>query len=385
MRDGLLHLADLHLGASVSSNLREADPALADRLERSRDRVLARVAEWVADPSSRVGVVVIVGDLFHRHDPPTNLAEAARQAAARMRAVVPVVTVPGNHDEYSYSSCVYRQGWPERLVANAEPAIVWQGELEDGTRLSVTAAAYEAGKTPPGGLVRLPEVAAGTVGVALVHGTVEDYFSAAVVEGERCFRVSHRQAAEAGYAYLGLGHLHGRRHWTAGRCLAAYPGPPVGPSLSDPGAGSFLLVELAGGGVRLRSVDEAELLGPRWHVVDATSAPGEKPADVARRVAAGLPKDEHLFAGLRLSGQGDRDNFAAEVQRELLALGHRAVVEERALVMAPPPDLATLQAEESLTGEYVRAWRQWREAEGPPEAHALSVLHEGLAALRRGR
>jgi len=61
------------------------------------------------------------------------------------------------------------------------------------------------------------------------------------------------------------------------------------------------------------------------------------------------------------------------------------VVEERAVVMAPPPDLATLQAEESLTGEFVRAWRQWRETDGPPEAQALSVLHEGLAALRRGR
>jgi len=380
----LLHLADLHLGAAVTPRLQELDATAAASLDRSRQQLLWRLADWVSLPASRVGLVVIAGDLFHHHAPPQELADRTRQALARMAAVVPVITVPGNHDEYSYANCVYRQGsWPGRLVTETQPSVVWEGELESGCRVCVSGVAYEAGKLPPGGTPAFPQPDDGRLGIAVVHGTVRDHYREAVVEGERCFRVSHAQAAEAGYRYLALGHVHTSREWTIGPCTAVYPGPPVGPGPSDPGTGSVLMVVPGPGGVVLRRVDDAELLGPRWHAEAVRPEPGEKPKDLADRLLPRLPADPGRIVALTLRGSVDRENYAAELQQAFLEAGRAVLVEAESLSIAAPPDVDALAQEQTLTGEFVRLWREWKQSDQPKEAHALRVLHEGLAALGR--
>ena len=60
----ILHLADLHLGASF--------PSLGDRgEERTRDLLGAfqRAVDFAVSPEKPVDIVAIAGDLFDTHDP----------------------------------------------------------------------------------------------------------------------------------------------------------------------------------------------------------------------------------------------------------------------------------------------------------------------------
>jgi len=381
MRDSILHLADLHLGAPAAPQVEELDAGLAAELRRSRDGLLGRLAAWIARPESRVGLVLIAGDLFHGYRPPEEVEQAARTALAQMAACVPVVTVPGNHDEYSYAECVYRRGtWPGRLATSPEPAEVWRGELDGGTQLSVVAATYEAGKVPPGGTVRFPPVDPHLVGVALVHGTMDEYYPGLA---DRCFRIGHAQAAEAGYRYLAAGHIHAAGQWTSGDCLAVYPGPPVGPSPADRGSGSLVLGEFPEGRARCRRIDDPALLGWRWWFERVRVEPGETPEQVAERLWPALPAEDRQLSVVELAGSINSEDFDRQLQQAILARGRKIVVEAAGAIWAPPPDLATLRDEQTLSGEYVRMWEAWREAERPDETHAARVLHEGLAALRR--
>ena len=59
---------------------------------------------------------MIVGDLFETHCPEEPLVAAAVAQLRRLeQAGIPVVTVPGNHDEITYPNSVYqtrRDDWP---------------------------------------------------------------------------------------------------------------------------------------------------------------------------------------------------------------------------------------------------------------------------------
>lgn len=388
MRDCILHLADLHLGAQVSEKLRELDAGSFDSFSRSRDALPERLADWIGESESRVGLVVIAGDLFHSHRPSDQVADRARAALARIAAAVPLVTVPGNHDEYSYAECIYRRSgsrWPGELATAAQPAETWRGELDGGAQVSVTAVTYEAGKSRPGTAVQFPPAPKDRFCVAVVHGTASDHFSGLIVEGERCFTVSHRQVSEAGYRYLALGHIHARSQWTIGRSTAVYPGPPVGPSPSDPGSGALTLVEPGSSGHGVHLVDDADLIGRRWDEHGVDVAPGEGPGELAERLCAGLVHEDRLVPVVRLGGSVDREGFAGELQQLLLESGLVVLVESGGVSLAPPPDLEVLLKEQSLAGEFARAWDGWRKAEQPDEVHAVRVLREGFAALGRGR
>src|SRR5438128_7423871 len=90
MRDSILHLADLHLGAPVAARLDELLPTAHAKLERSRNTFLIRLADWVAAPENRVGLVLLAGDRFQHHPPTEQLANTARLARGRIATVVPV-------------------------------------------------------------------------------------------------------------------------------------------------------------------------------------------------------------------------------------------------------------------------------------------------------
>ena len=396
MRDCILHLADLHVGAPVTEKLKDLDAATFDAFSRSRDGFLARLADWISLPECRVGLVVIAGDLLHSHQPPEKTADAARRAVAKMVATVPVVTVPGNHDEYSYADCIYRSKqppWPGELATQTQPHEVWRGELDGcgsngGAKVAVTAVTYEAGKSRPGAVVKfpdavLPDATEDHFCLAAVHGTADDHFGSVVVEGERCFTVSHAQVAKAGYRYLALGHIHARGQWTIGRCTAVYPGPPVGPSPSDPGSGTLTLAEPGASGAGVHLVDEHDLIGWRWDVRALDVAPGEEPRHLVQRFNDTLTCEDHRVPVIELSGSVDREGFQTELQQLLLEAGRPVLVETRSVRLAPPPDLPVLLQEESLGGEFARAWQAWCKEEEPDESHAARVLREGFAALGR--
>jgi len=390
MRNSILHLADLHLGAAPQPNLDERDRSY---LVAARHQVLDRLAAWIARHDCPVGLVLIAGDLFDHYDPPSDLVATTRAALGKIAQVVPVITVPGNHDELSYAQCVYRQpGWPGVLVDAPQPRVVWQGDLA-GRRCAVVSAAYQAGKVPPGQKLALPsrkEVfprnADDALLIGLFHATVADYFPPHVVQNERCFWISHREAADLGYDYLAVGHIHRRQEWLAGRCLAHYPGPPLGPRLSDPGSGCFSLVRWDRSQSRIEALRDVGLLGCAWKILEIDVRPDETVEQLGERIVGqfgdGLSQNAVPWIhGVRLKGHTLRPDLVKQLETFFREKALSCLIMADGLEELVPPDIEALAKEESLVGYFVRQWQDWKQAQHVPPAESTAVLYEGLLAL----
>ncbi len=382
MGSRILHIADLHLGF--------AHEYLGDAAEgraREADLVLDRIAAWLvgSDPPD-VGAVLIAGDLFENYDPDEALAERAARALRRIAdAGIAVLTVPGNHDEWTYPNGVFRRfasSWPGTLVTSVEPEHVATLDL-DGLRVEVASCLFHQGRNRPSSEWKNPFGSPGGPNmkrVGLFHGTV-DRIRGKIAEGARAFVLDLDHLAGWGLDYLALGHIHKRGEFSAGSCVAHYPGPIEGKNFDDPGSPSLSIVDLRGAVAMIESVDSRPL-GIRSRevgrtVIDLTRiadhahlereiaslAPQTAPPPIARVVLRGraafpLPIDEirraqasrflHLEIvpdepGIEL---GDWESLAP--QRSLEGIFVRRIIEKRA---AAPPDQArlwTLAAEEGL-------------------------------------
>lgn len=396
-RNCILHLADLHLGAPVSRELQRAFPHVAQGLQSARDNLLNRIADWIADRDCPVGLVLIAGDLFDHHAPKPDLEELAIQALSRIIAAgIPLVTVPGNHDELGYPNAVYRRrSWPGLLVDRREPTTLL--ELEDptlpGRKLCIASASFERGKSKPGELFVPPDLPDGAVGIVLLHGVVADdgFLPSFLTEEPGVFRTILRTNAEKGYAYTALGHIHQRSTWRVNNMLACYPGPPIGTSPSDPGSGSLVVVRgaAAPGGIsgetmmHVDYVDPPGLLPYRWILLEEKVTPGARPEDVLERLRARFPEDDRKVGALTLSGEVKSQAFAEDCQALFIRAGLPVIVAETKTRQLPPVDLELLRQETSLLGEWVRVWQKWQETEKPDPAFAEQVMWEALIAFGR--
>ncbi|HSH46561.1 MAG TPA: metallophosphoesterase [Longimicrobiales bacterium] len=88
----LLHVADIHLGASYAAFGAMAEERSAQVLETFRALPLTAL-------ENRADAVLIAGDLFHGPRPAADVLAAVRDTLRRfVDACIPVFMVPGNHD-----------------------------------------------------------------------------------------------------------------------------------------------------------------------------------------------------------------------------------------------------------------------------------------------
>lgn len=226
----LLHLADLHLGASFPSLGERAD-------ERSRDFLNAflRAVEYAAGDSHPVDFVAIAGDLFDTHDPDEGLVVQVEAALERLeRAGIPVLIVPGTHDAPSYRRSVYRR---LRLPKNVH--LFLSPTLEAGPRITVGSLsvqtygiAYDAavcerplGEFRPSGLADLH--------VGIMHAALED--NPAWKRRVNDLPINRTEIAASGLHYLALGHYHNFSEVREGGSVAVYPGTLEGKKFGEDG------------------------------------------------------------------------------------------------------------------------------------------------------
>ncbi|WP_374713305.1 DNA repair exonuclease, partial [Symbiobacterium terraclitae] len=218
----ILHLADLHLGWRPAFMPRDR----AEERRRRRDTLLERAVDLALDRRNGIDMVVIAGDLFETHRPEEPLVAAVMGQLRRLeQGGVPVVTVPGNHDEITYPNSVYqnhREDWPGLLVTNPNPAHVASLTVQ-GAAVHLYSLAYTGGVTqtqPP--VNRFPKVDGPGVHLAVFHGTLGDW------GGDRSLPLDPAALAKAGYDYVALGHIHKPGEVRLGRGLAVYPGAVEG-------------------------------------------------------------------------------------------------------------------------------------------------------------
>jgi exonuclease SbcD len=236
----ILHLADLHLGASF--------PTLGDRgEERARDLLAAfqRAVEFAVSAEKPVDLVAIAGDLFDTHDPADGIVFEVESALERLtRAGLPVLIVPGTHDACGYRRSVYRRiRLPEGVHLFLSPT------LEPGPRHTIRGETVQtygisfdnavcarplAGFRPNG---------VGDYHVGVAHGALQDSPKWKIRPQD--MPLTRAEIGGCGLHYLALGHFHNFAEVRENGCVAVYPGTLEGRKFGENGP-RYLVVATVG-------------------------------------------------------------------------------------------------------------------------------------------
>ena len=292
----LLHLADVHLGASMSP--------FGDAAEVRRRRLLDafRGLPEIAR-REEVHAVLVAGDLFDRPEPESEVRAAVAETFARLAADGrPVFVVPGNHD----SSTLLRHPYSEPLGgARVFLAPVFERHSVEtpGGPLHVYGLAYDMGRedAPLSTFARanLPGVH-----VVLLHGSAD--FSPHWRIGRNALRLPLDALAGLECDYVALGDYHGfrppERFGGEPHPPACYSGSFAALDLTETGPRGWVIADVEGGrpprvSHRPSPVPALVDLGD----VDVGAAPDHD--EVMRRIAERAHADSHPV--VRLVGVPD--------------------------------------------------------------------------------
>ncbi len=273
-----LHTSDWHLGRSLhKADLREAQAAFLDHLVETAG-------------SERVDAVLVAGDVYDRAIPPVDSVALYEDALARLRATgARVILISGNHDSARRlgvnsalidASGVHLRTRPAALadpvlLADEHGPVAVYGVPYLEPALGLPAAGPDAPARPShetvlGAAVRAIRADAAARGVTRTIAMAHAWVAGGASEEERRQDAeANRSASErdisvggigyvpaslfAGFSYVALGHLHGRR--TLAEHMR-YSGSPLPYSFSekDHQKGSWLVDVDAGGQASARWV-----------------------------------------------------------------------------------------------------------------------------------
>ncbi len=368
-----LHLADLHLGWRP----RELSGREEER-RRERDGLLKKAVDLVLTPNSGIQMVLMVGDLFETHRPEIGLVDSVLQELRRLeKANIPLITVPGNHDEVTYNDSVYRQRraeWPGVLVTNPMPEKVKTITL-GGTAYHFYSLAYTGGLTRVTEPLReFPRVSEAGVHMGVFHGSLD------WEAGERSLPLSSQGLAQAGYDYVALGHIHQYREKVVGQTLMLYPGAVEGTSFSDPGEGFFTVAEIGEGFPEIKKIP-ARVRAYQQVKLDVTGMDEE--ADLEKEIEKRA--DPEAIVEIRLQGVfsflPNVPNLTARMKQQFYHLELKDDTDFFNLEL-----LRGWATEPTLRGSFLRRMLNRLETAGEEKERKIAYLAllKGVSALTKG-
>lgn len=395
----LLHLADVHLGASYSGF-----GDLAAQRRREVLQAFRRVPELATD--ERVDAVLLAGDLFDGPEGENETLAAVREILRRLvDACIPVFMVPGNHDAITLKLNPYRE------LARSGRVVVQNGEREDerrwpvvderGQRLAEKHSAYvltrprfgrpvtvqtESGPLHVYGiaydgaecrdpLTTFKRHPAEGVHVALLHAAVHD---AGHWRGSgNSLVVSPPDLGRLDVDYVALGDHHRQRLPEEFEgAPACYPGSFAATDLTEAGPRGYVIAEVTPGGAPRVEHRDAGLRPVASLELDVTGC--EDDVEVAERAAALLPS--RCVPVVRLGGEPsfplDADGVSAELRERY---GHAAVTDDTRFYAAGRLD--ELAGLDTVAGHLVRLGRR-RLEEAETEEDRVVGQHALRTALR---
>ncbi|MCC7144442.1 MAG: DNA repair exonuclease [Candidatus Eisenbacteria bacterium] len=374
MRDRLLHLADLHLGDG-HDYLGPSAPARRSEA----DLLLRRLVDFALAEENQIAAVAIAGDLFDHHHPPHALVESALADLARVVAAgLHLITVPGNHDEWSYADCVYRtyvNRWPGLLVTQPNPGPVASWRI-GGAEIEVHALAYVAGRT------RLPldtsEIRpSGLRRILIAHGSLDVDWT------DRSVPIRSAALIEAGYDYVALGHIHQAIERRIGDGWACYPGRIEGGGFDDPGVDGVLTVKLTEPALRpeRRPFSHRPILDQRWNLSGHSDL-----GELRGRLHRFAEEQSGAIARIELAGLPDFDLEPTRLQEEVRGgFFHLELVDGRGGF--GNASLETVAQETTIRGAFARRALRAIEETSDEEERALrrAAARFGLDAFERSQ
>lgn len=235
----ILHLADLHLGASF--------PSLGERAEeRGRDFLSAflRALDYAAGKEKPVDLVAIAGDLFDTHDPEEGLVYQVEAALERLDAAgVVALVAPGTHDAPAYRRSVYR-----RLRLPKSAHLFVSPTLEAGPRLTIRSESVQTyGIAYDAAIAERPLAEFRPTGLAdyhvgILHAALQDNPTWKIRSND--MPVNRAEIAASGLNYLAMGHYHNFAEVREGSSVAVYPGTLEGRKFGENGPRYLVVAEL---------------------------------------------------------------------------------------------------------------------------------------------
>ncbi len=237
----ILHVADVHLGASFASF-----GPIADERAEAVLRAFRALPEIAREHD--VHAVLLAGDLFDSPRPDERVAAEARETIRRLLEIVPAVfLVPGNHDPLVLPGSPYAD-LPEAAHVFGQPDFGEPVSVEtDAGRLNVYGLAYDVAHSPDplAGFVRVDRDG---VHVVLLHGAVRD---APHWSGGDSLRLTHPELENLDVDYIALGDYHRFRppeeFSPDGSVPACYAGSLAGLDHTETGPKGVVLAELTPG------------------------------------------------------------------------------------------------------------------------------------------
>ena len=374
-----VHTADLHLDSPLRS-LSLRDVALADRVALATREAFANLVQAALEES--VDAVMIAGDLFDGTQTSRKSSLFLSGELRRLHAAgIDVFIVKGNHDARSKVTAgidlppnvhVFDgRGGAGRVARAGDRPVVVHG------------VSFREAHASDSLLPRYARPAEGAIEIGLMNTSLagaaghDPYAPCALAD-----LVGH------GFAYWGLGHVHGRTvHHDGGDCAVVMPGMPQGRDVGERGAMSASLVTIADDGtVVLDTIPTSLVVFER---VEACVPPGAdwdealhaaETALVDAAETAGAARE--MVARLRLTGQTpthwrlrrDADAFRDELGERL---GGGVHVEKVAVDVVAPSAIA---APDTPIRELAR---DMREAAGATafRAEATDLMDEVIRSL----
>ena len=375
----LLHTADVHLGARF-----EGFGAAAGECQAAHLRAFDRITDLA---EQRADVLIVAGDLFESYRPEPQLAE---RVAHRFRRLAEngkaVVLIPGTHDSYAYSDCVYKTHnlGGACILAGREfvPPTEWVVRDSRERVIFYGCAGVAPGSSPQEAerIIRsLRRVEGHGHHVALIHGSVMD--RRGPMSRAEDMPLSESQLSEFGMDYVALGHHHSWKVFEDGRrAVACYPGSPVAKSFRESGERSVALVRIENGLASVERIAVNELSVVERNLDVSVTRSAEDVAAEIKRLG-----HEKLLARIHLKGTPNCVlNPEWLLAQATPGFAFLDLVDETEV--ADTDTLLAWEKELTIRGIFVRKMRERiRNAEGERRRLLEDALKTGALALARNR
>lgn len=395
----LLHVADVHLGASYSGF---GDLAV----ERAREVVAAfrRLPEVAAE--ARADAVVVAGDLFDGPHPDPKALAAVREVLREfVDLCIPLFLVPGNHDAITLKLNPYRElARGARVVVQngeEESGRQWPVRDEEGRRLAekhsiyllarprlgepvtvetaagplhVYGAAYDPAEAPDP-TTTFQRHPAGGVHVAVLHAYVQGLGRPGKDRNALTLDLDALDRLEVDYIALGDQHRTMLPEHFSGR-PACYPGSFAATDLTEVGDRGYVLVDISPGTAPAIEHRDAGVRPVAAVEVDVSACADD--AGVA--AAAETLVTEGVVPVVRLVGEPsfplDADRVAGMLTDRY---GHAAVADETRYYAGSR--LSELAESDSVAGHVVRLAKERMDA-ATDDAHRTTAEQALRVVLR---
>ncbi len=343
----LLHMADLHLGAS--SGFLEGEKK--EIRGREIEDAFHRAVSFASAPESHIHGVLIAGDLFDSMMVSEDLIRRVAGEFQRLKsASIPVVLVPGTHDSALYPGSVYRRSSLPGVTCLMDPNPCNPFTCRLGGEVfhfygmdfhplhTLSPVVFEKNHLPG-------------IHVGLVHGSlmIEEHWSAR----REHIPLSLEMVARSGLDYLALGHYHNFSRHDLGDTVAVYPGTLEGRRWNEEGGRFLVVAEFdRSGRVTIEKIPHNCRTVSRV-TLDLDREGIESADDVIRAVLTYGDRDRSGILRVTLSGCREFPLSPGEVMEAASDHFFHLEVEDNT-TLADSSLIASLSREQSVRGLFVR-------------------------------